>query len=155
MSLNIGVAGDQNELPHVLTPHLDQNGWCGISWKLKCPYEGVRPCGVWVKCTEHTPPVPPPGPENWDDPSEAWQKYWAAYEDYRENVCPTEHHPGPECWFEHILALGEEEPEYYLAELPAGTITGPIPVAVSVTGYDDDMQMHFHPYTTPQEQPHG
>lgn len=151
-TLNVGVEGDQNELPHVLVPHLDQTGWCGISWKLQCPYEGIRPCGVLVPCTDpaHAGPHPPHEPESWDDPSPAWKKYWEDYEAWREE-CPTSTHPGPECWYQHVLAVGDEEPEYFLAELPEGPITGPLQVAVSTTGYDDDLQIHFHLFTTPEE----
>lgn len=152
MNLQIGVTGTQNELPHVLTATLDYEGWGGVRWALECPYEGVRECGILVPCSlaEHEGPGPSPSEPHSDPLSQAWLDWYEAFDAWRE-ACPSDGHPGEQCWYAYMINGREEEPEYFLAEMPRLPITGPIRVAVHTTGFDDDQQIHLYPFETPQE----
>lgn len=139
------------EKPHILTAKIDPQGWGGVEWHLECPYEGVRDCGILVACTDPAHAGPGPSPDEPDSYplSDAWQKWQEAYDEWRE-VCPSDGHPGEQCWFAYMINNREDEPEYWLAEMPTMTISGPIEVAVSSTGYDEDIQMILKPWT-PEE----
>lgn len=153
--LHRGVAGDMNEKPHTLVPLLDHRYGSAIRWAATCPYETARACGVNVECTEHPRPEEPkglhvPGPDGWpvpaDDFREEWDAWAAADEAWSDEHPGGPWHPGDECWFVHSLTEGEFEPEYYLAPLPEGPLTGPIEVAVAFDGSYEESEPVFYPW---------
>lgn len=86
-------------------------------------------------------------PEDAADNRDAWAQYFAADEEWKD-----EHiyygdgygHRTEECWFTHILAEGDVEPEDILENIPDGTpISGPFEVAVHFEGSYDETEPNF------------
>lgn len=129
-----------NDKPHWLTAHLDTQYGNGVRWELMCPYEGPRDCGILVPCKvpAHHQPSAPRVPEFQD--RRGWERY-AYLDDLWRDFHPNgPFHPGTECWVKDRIESNDLEPEYWLREMTAKTITGPIPVAVRIEGWDEDAE---------------
>jgi hypothetical protein len=162
-----------NTKPHILTAYIDK--WHGVSWKIQCPYEGPRECGVLEECygdnekygcsPRPTPPsdlYPPPlswkkefpdadlSPEKKAEISEAWDAFFDAQDAWREEHEGREHHRTEQCWFEHTLTEGWCDEEEFLEHFPEGTlISSPMKVLVGYDGHDEDTMPKFKLWEEP------
>jgi len=141
----------QNRLPHLLYAVIDDRGWGNVRWRVECPYEGVRDCGVLVPCTEHKEPTQPRGLTG-SAKRRAEQRFLQAYDEWHDlHGYGAAEHPGSECWFEHMLTEGDIEPEYFLADIPNDTpLTWPLEIRVGHEGsYDESTPI----FTTWKDRP--
>lgn len=158
MSTYVDQGHGENAKPHLLIAKLDTH-YGGVHWTIQCPYEGNRPCGLIEECfgtpQENErwgcPPMPiePQMPKGYDPygnhamPShflaQTMDEYMGALDDWRDAHTRTAqgtygHHTAA-CWYPTVL--GDDEPEYYLADMPEGLeIRSPIKVCV---GYDSSL----------------
>lgn len=139
-----------NRLPHRLHCRVNPDFGGGVEWDVECPYPGEnhRPCGTWVACYEHpVPRMPMEGPK--EDP-QAWAEFDVAYAEYRRTHPRDGVHFGAECWYEYMLqgdGAGSVEPEYFLADFPAGvSVVSPMLVQVGWSGDWDEADIKFRPW---------
>lgn len=129
----------QNRLPHLLYAVINDYGYGNVRWRVECPYEGVRDCGLLVPCTEHKEPTQPRGLTG-SAMRRAEAKFLEAHDEWHDlhSYGPAEH-PGSECWFEYMIAAGDVEPEYFLADVPKDTpLTYPLEIRVGHEGAYDE-----------------
>lgn len=159
-----------NAKPHILRAFLDPHAAGGVSWTIKCPYEGPRECGLVEECTGSDKdvqkwgcepfPTPPSdygdgGPE--EDRHAAWEAFEAARDRWENEVHGgRKWHRTEQCWFEHAIGDWDFEPEYYLSTMTGPNekleISSPIQVAVGYDGYDEDTEPLLRPWTAPTEE---
>lgn len=161
-----------NAQPHLLVAKISPGSHSGVQWDVKCPYEGVRECGLTEECSGSEEeakkwgcepfPVSPPNmkgdpnlrtPEEREADKAAWDKFFEAQDRWRDEV----HggylwHRTDQCWFEYALRSNpwDFEPEYYLALLPADMeINGPIKVMVGYDAYGEEVEPLFKLWEEP------
>jgi len=158
---------DRNEKPHQLIASVQAYGrYNSIMWSAKCPYPGeARDCGVIEECsgTEEDiakwgcrlyPQEPkfPEGynrvdgnlPEDFVQAFAAWEGDVEEWKDEHIYYGDGYGHRAEECWFTHILAEGDVEPETILHGIPDGTlIVSPLLVSVHYDGSFDETEPNF------------
>lgn len=157
---------DANTQPHVLTPIL--SAWHGgVRWEVHCPHTGPRACGLVEECTGSEKdvekwgcerfPEPPKdygdaGPES-DEARDAWQKFEAARERWRDEVHGGyEWHRTEKCFFEYAVKAGDFDAEYFLDQLPQDmVIPGPMKVRVGYEGSGEDTEPKFKLWEEPSD----
>jgi hypothetical protein len=137
-----------NALPHVLTAYVDHWRSSGITWRVKCPYEGPsRPCASMEECLEH--PAAPQDPydrvslsrEDKLDPEfqQEVQEYKKALERWEDDHPDGHRHAVDRCWAEWVMDEGDVEPEYFLEPIPGDhPVTGPLRVLLGTRGYGEE-----------------
>lgn len=150
------VGEHDNRLPHLLIASISQN-WSGaVQWRLECPYEGVeRPCSLLMECEEGGDHVRPSDPYHKPmvtkdleiDPEyrEEIEAYERAMEVWEEAHPNGSYHHTDRCWAEWVIAEGEyAEPEYFLSDIPDGTLLGsPLKVLLGARGHGEDQEPVF------------
>lgn len=157
------MAKSRNEKPHLLTVKVQSYGrsgqYKGVSWTVQCPYglDDIHDCGMIEECTGSeedaakwgcTPrPVEPRRIEDTADNRSAWNDYLAAEDEWQDDHVRYSDgygHRIGECWFTHILAEGDVEPEDILKNIPDDTpINGPFKVEVHYEGSYDEVYPSF------------
>ncbi len=159
---------DRNEKPHQLIASVEAySRYKSVSWSVKCPYsaEDIRDCGVIEECTGSEEdvakygcrpyPQMPKYPEGFDHMGDVlpedfrqalavWEDDVIEWKDEHIYYGDGYGHRAGECWFTHILAEGDVEPEDILHAIPDGTlINGPFEVRVSYEGSFDEAEPNF------------
>jgi hypothetical protein len=167
----------RNDQPHLLIAKVEAYGrYKGIAWAVQCPYEPseIRDCGLIEECSGSEkdtakwgcPPYPaqpkfPEGQKPDEDLPEDFRLAFLAWEDAVEDW-KDEHircgdgygHRIAECWFTHILAEGDVEPEEILENIPDNTpINGPFKVEVHYGGSYDETSPSFTLWKEPDGNP--
>lgn len=146
-----------NAKPHLLTAYV--TAWGGVGWRVTCPHEGPRDCGMVEECNgtpkdvekwgcelypeqPHVTPIPN-GRGGWTYSPEDQEK-WDAFEKAQDHWLDEVHggyrrHRTEQCWFERVLQEDWFDSESYLEHIPEGTeIVSPLKVIVGHDGYDED-----------------
>lgn len=157
---------DRNEKPHLLIARVEGYvRYKGVRWVVECPYPGeTRDCGVIKECSGSEKdvakwgcrpyPDQPKSPEGYKFDKELPEDYRQVFLAWEDDVTEwkDEHlfcgdgygHRAKECWFTHILAEGDVEPETILENIPDGTpISGPFRVEVHYEGSFDETEPSF------------